>query len=153
MNSLSTKGKDKVTLYRQEYYVRNHSSGPLLLKHIIRECCIDTRATVRHIFAKLSALPSYLSSINYNIPEFNQYVLGLVEHLRARGTTTHDLLTNLFVAYESATDRDIVTFIKQRKLQYDMGEDNDEVMIMQYAQVQYLIQIEDGTWAKRTADQ
>jgi hypothetical protein len=153
MNSLSTKGKDKVTLYRHDYYSRNQPSGPLLLKLIIRECRIDTRATVRHIRAKLSSLPSYLSSINFNIPEFNRYVLGLVEQLRARGTTTHDLLANLFVAYESATDRDFVNFIKQRKQQYDMGADIDEHMLMQYAQVQYQIQIEDGTWAKPTPDQ
>jgi hypothetical protein len=34
-----------------------------------------------------------------------------------------------------------------------MGADIDEHMLMQYAQVQYQIQIEDGTWAKPTPDQ
>jgi hypothetical protein len=98
-------------------------------------------------------MPSFLSSINFNISDFNRYGKGVVEQLRARGTTTHDLLTNLFVVCKSATDHDFVNFIKQRKQQYDMGADFDKRMFMQYAQVQYQIQLEDGTWAKPTPDQ
>ena len=45
------------------------------------------------------------------------------------------------MAYESASDRDFINFIKMRKQQYDMGEDIDEHNLMQYAQVQYQIQI------------
>ena len=153
INTLSTKGKDKVNLYRPDFTVNGRPSGALLLKVIIRECRIDTRATIRHIRSKLSALPSYLASTNYNIPEFNRYVLGLLEQLRARGAITHDLLANLFIAYESATDKDFVYFIKQRKQAYDMGADLDESTLMQFAQIQYQIQIEDGTWSKPSADQ
>ena len=153
MNSLSTTGRNKVTLFKEDYTMARRPSGVLLLKVIIRECRIDTRATVRHIRAKLSTLPSYLASIKYDVPQFNRYVLQLISQLSARGAVTQDLLANLFVAYETAPDKDFVNFIKQRKQAYDMGTDITEQELMQFAQIQYQIQIEDGTWQRPSPDQ
>lgn len=153
MNSLSTTGRNKVTLFKNEYTMARRPSGVLLLKVIIRECRIDTRATVRHIRAKLSTLPSYLASIKFDVPQFNRYVLQLINQLSARGAVTQDLLANLFVAYETAPDKDFVNFIKQRKQAYDMGTDISEQELMQFAQIQYQIQVEDGTWQRPSPDQ
>jgi hypothetical protein len=153
MNSLSLKGRSKITLYRNEYFVGMRPSGALLLKVIIRESRIDTRATVRHIRAKLNALPAYIASINYDIPAFNRYVLDLLEQLHARGETTHDLLANLFTAYKTCNDADFVYFIKRRSTDYDRGEDITEHTLMRDAQIQYQTQIGDGTWGLPTKEQ
>ena len=153
INSLSQKGKAKITLYRNEYIINTRPSGALLLKVIIRESRMDTRATVRHIRAKLSSLPAYIASINYDIPAFNRYVLDLLEQLNARGETTHDLLANLFTTYKSVNDADFVFFIKHRSMAYDRGEEITEHTLMQEAQIQYQTQIGDGTWCHPTKEQ
>ena len=53
----------------------------------------------------------------------------------------------------SAPNQDLVIFIKHRKQAYDMGQDFEPQDLMQYAQIQYQIQVQDGTWQKPSADQ
>ncbi|HSN66235.1 MAG TPA: hypothetical protein VLS94_06315, partial [Fusibacter sp.] len=141
MKSLSKVGKNKVTLHKRDYTVHENGrmffSGVLLLKVIIRESRVDTRSTVRHIRSKLNSLPSYLASINQDIPAFNHYVLGLLEQLNARGETTHDLLANLFTTFKSVTDRRFVNYINYREMAYDQGEDIDSLQLMHDAQTGY----------------
>jgi hypothetical protein len=72
------------------------------------------KQTMHHIQAKLSSLPSYLSSINFNNPEFSKNAVCLVEQLRACGSTMHNLLIN-----QSVTNHEFVAYIKQRKQQYE----------------------------------
>jgi hypothetical protein len=150
MNSLSPAGKNKITVYKSDYTVPSTAgtitSAMLLLKVVIRECHIDTRATVRHIRAKLSSLPSYLASIKNDITLFNHYVLELLQQLHARGETTHDLLANLFEAYKSVPDRDFSFLIKHKENQYDDGEDIDVYKLMQIAQQKYNTMKGDKTW-------
>jgi len=121
--------------------------GPLLLKVIVRESHIDTRATVRHIRAKISALKEYLPTINYNIIDFNVYVHQLIQSLNARGEDTKDLLPNLFEAYKVATDKDFVTYIKNKENDYDEGRDVDPYQLMQLAQNKYKTMVDEKTWA------
>ena len=47
MNSISVECKAKLTIWKQEYRCQQHLSGNLLLKVLIRECHLDTNATVR----------------------------------------------------------------------------------------------------------
>jgi hypothetical protein len=91
----------------------------------VRESHIDTRATVRHIRAKLSSLKEYLPTINYNIIEFNVYVRQLVQSLNARGEKIEDLLPNLFEAYKVAKDKDFINYIKFKENDYNEGQDVD----------------------------
>lgn len=147
MGSLSQEGRNKVTVYKNEYTHLGFPSGALLLKIIIRESYIDTRATVRHLRAKLSALPQYLGTINYDISLFNRYVLDLLQQLSARGETTQDLLANLFEAYKGVNDKDFVSYIKIKENDYDEGKDVSANTLMQLAQQKYKIMVDEKTWA------
>ena len=109
MNSISTECKAKLTIWKKEYRCGNLPSGNLLLKILIRECHLDTNATVGGIRNRLSALDSYLPTVGYNITKFNMYVKNLVDQLQARGEYTNDLLINLFKGYLAATDKSFTT--------------------------------------------
>jgi hypothetical protein len=123
-NSLSNKGKDRSRVWREEYTIDGEPSGPLILKIIIRESHIDTKATVRHLQDKLTDLKTHLVTLKYNITEFNRYVCDLMDQLASRGERTTDLFTNLFEAYRSTTDKRFNTYIEMKFNAYDAGEKN-----------------------------
>ena len=74
MNSISKTGKDKVTIWMDQYKVSGKSSGNLLLKLIIRESHLDTNATTSSIRMKLASLDVYILKIGCNITKFHGYV-------------------------------------------------------------------------------
>ena len=122
MSSLSKEARAKVMIWKNDYTITGYPSGAALLKIIIRESHIDTRATVRHIRDKLSSLDLYLPTIGHDIIKFNTYVKDLLDSLNARGETTHDLLSNVFKAYKSTTDKTFVEYIRKKEDQYDEVE-------------------------------
>lgn len=91
LNSLSKEGHQKVSVWKDEYYVNDRCSGPLLLKVILQESHIDTNATSTAIRDKLGALDLYMASVGHDITKFNAYVKSLVAQLLARGQTSTDL--------------------------------------------------------------
>jgi hypothetical protein len=151
--SLTQNALAKVEVWSEDYHINGLPSGPLFLKVIIRETDIDTRATTRHIRAKLAALKDYLPTINYNIIDFNVYVQQLIIGLKRRGEFTQDLLPNLFEAYKVATDQDFVNYIKMKENDYDEGKDVTADSLMQCAQTKYKIMVEEKKWAVPTKDQ
>jgi hypothetical protein len=153
MASLSKEAKAKVMVWRDEYMIVGYPSGPCLLKIIIRESHIDTRATVRHIRDKLSSLDTYLPTIGYDIVKFNTYVKDLLDSLYARGETTHDLLANLFKAYKVASDRTFVEYIRKKEDQYDEGDEIESDSLMQQAANKYKTMVQQGTWAAPSAEE
>jgi hypothetical protein len=153
MNSMSKAGKSKITVWKHDYNINGLPSGALLLKVIIRESHIDTRATVRHIRAKLASMSTYLPTVNYNITDFNRYVRELLDSLHARGETTQDLLANLFEAYKTAADKDFVSYIKMKENDYDEGKEVDPYVLMHQAQNKYKAMIDDKTWAAPTKEE
>jgi hypothetical protein len=76
MSSLTSKAKKKVMIWSDQYHIGGNkmSSGEALLKVIIRESHLDTSATTNQIRTKLSALDTYVLTINSDIGKFNQYV-------------------------------------------------------------------------------
>ena len=153
MASLSKEAKAKVMVWKEEYMIAGFPSGAALLKIIIRESHIDTRATVRHIRDKLSSLDLYLPTIGNDIIKFNTYVKDLLDSLYARGETTHDLLANLFKAYKAASDKTFVEYIRKKEDQYDEGEDIDVNLLMLQAGNKYKTMIQQGTWAAPSAEE
>ena len=81
LNSLSVEGLAKITVWEDEYMVRNIGSGPYLLKVIIRESDIDSNATIRNIRNKLAQLDTYLPTIGFDICKLNMYVQNLMREL------------------------------------------------------------------------
>jgi hypothetical protein len=105
MNSLTQTAKNQIQMYKEEFYVQGKPSGALLLRVIIRESHLDSYASTTVIRQELSRLDDYMTSVGSDVFKFNQHVQSLVAALAARNATTQDLLTNLFVAYKSASDK------------------------------------------------
>ena len=85
MNSISKEGKDKITIWKNQYTVLGNLSGNLLLKIIVRESYLDTNATTANIRKKLSSLDTYILMINSDITKFNIYMSLFINSLAARG--------------------------------------------------------------------
>ena len=111
MNSLDPDARAKVIIWRDDYWCTDLPSGNLILKIIIRECHLDTNATIAGIRNRLSSLDSYISTVDYDIRKFNMYVKSLIRQLGSRGQRSNDLLINLFEGYISAADKRFITYI------------------------------------------
>ena len=88
--------------------------GELLFKLITKKSIIDIRATATHLQENLTNLDTYMSTVNYNIKNFNQYIKVNVDGLKARGECKDDLIINLFKAYQVASDGEFVRYIKTK---------------------------------------
>jgi len=72
--SIAPEVKARVMVYHQDYHIGQNPSGVTFLKILIWEAHINTRATVMHIRAKLSALDTYILTIGCDITKFNAYI-------------------------------------------------------------------------------
>ena len=108
---------------------------------------------MRHIRDKLSSLDLYLPTIGHDIVKFNAYVKDLLDSLNARGETTHDLLSNVFKAYKSTSDKTFVEYIRKKEDQYDEGDDIDVDLLMLQAGNKYKTMVQQGTWAAPSAEE
>ena len=70
--------------------------GPAYLRILISRVTIDSRSTVSYIQRTLSELDDYMTSIDYNVTAFNQFVRLQLEALTARGESSSDVMVNLF---------------------------------------------------------
>lgn len=146
MSSISKEGKDKITIWSNQYTVNGQFSGNLLLKIIIRESYLDTNATTANIRKKLSSLDTYILTIDSDITRFNIHVSLLIDSLTARGESTQDLLINLFKGYQAATDKTFVEYIGRKLERYEEGELVTTEALMEQADNKYKLLKEGGAW-------
>ena len=111
---------------------------PLLLKCIISEIFVDTRATVTLNCTKLSKLDAKMVELNYDSEEFNLYLNTLLTNLSARGEKTQDLFTNLIKGYETVPDEKFKDLIERKRDAYEEGEDISEMMFMATSKAKYM---------------
>jgi len=129
MNSLSDIGKAKMFAWKQDYTIiddatdKKNESCNCLLKIMLRESHIDCNATVATIRKSLSKLDDYMAKCGHNVVAFNTCVNSLIEGLSARGKTSTDLLTNLFVGYLACSDQEFRNYIKDKENKHEEGED------------------------------
>ena len=144
MNSISKTGKDKVTIWKDQYTVLGRSSGNLLLKIIIRESHLDTNATTSSIRTKLASLDIYILTIGCNITKFNGHVKLLTDGLSARGQTTNDLLVFLFKGYFAVPDMEFNQWVKRKKENHDEADGTPITAnsLMLLADSKYKLQLE-----------
>ena len=76
----------------------------LLFKLIMQKAVIDTRAKATYLRYNLTNLDTYMSTVNSDIYNFNQYVKVNVDGLKARGYCTDDFIIYLFKSYQVASD-------------------------------------------------
>lgn len=145
-NSLSSTGRNKITVWRDQYVINDIPNGPAFWKVIVRESHLDTNATTAGLRTKLASLDTYLPKIGYDIEKFNTYVLHLVEALAARGEATTDLLTNLFKGYKSALDKKFVAYIEKKEDDYFDGYNMDAKKLMHLAVNKFKILKDQDLW-------
>jgi hypothetical protein len=128
-------------------------AGPLLLKLIISQAHVDSRATVSHIRTSLTLLDSKMIELDSNIETFNQYVKSQIKNLLARGETSSDLLINLFKGYKVANDVEFLDFIRRKENSYEEGEDVNPNNLMADALVKYKARKLTDKWSAPTKEQ
>ena len=128
-------------------------SGPLLLKMIISQAHVDSRATVSFIRSSLAKLDNKMIEVDSNIEAFNFYVKAQVKALSARGETSSDLLVNLFRGYKVANDTEFFDFIRRKENSYEEGEDVNTNNLMAAALAKYKSRQLTGEWSAPTKEQ
>ena len=145
MASLSKEGKKKILIWESQYTVNGLGSGNLLLKIIVRESHLDTNATSASIRTKLTDLDRYLPTIGHDITKFNAYVKLLIDGLKSRGETSHDLLVNLFKGYMACSDREFVAYIKRKQDMFEEGTPIQVDNLMKNAADKYKTLLQKGS--------
>jgi hypothetical protein len=128
-------------------------AGPLLLKLIISQAHVDSRATVSHIRTSLTLLDAKMVELDSNVETFNQYVKAQIKNLLARGETSSDLLINLFKGYKVANDVEFLDFIRRKENSYEEGEDVNPNNLMADALVKYKARKLVDKWSAPTKEQ
>ena len=152
MNSLSPDANAKIDIWRDDFWTNTLPSGNMLLKVIIRECHLDTNATVASIRQRLSSLDVYLPTIDYDIGKLNMYVKTLLDQLAARGETSTDMLSNLFTGYLAAKDRSFVAYI-DKKLELYKETNITPNQLMLWARKKYDLLRDKGMWNTPTPEE
>jgi hypothetical protein len=128
-------------------------SGPVLLKLIIMVSHVDTRATITSVRTKLSSLDQAMRDHDSNIELFNDYVIGQVSKLHARGEQTQDLLVNLFKGYKACKDAEFVDYIKKKEDLYEEGGQVEYQQLMDWALNKFKTRKESEQWCQRTTEE
>ena len=128
-------------------------SGPVLLKVIIMVSHVDTRATITSVRTKLSSLDHAMREQDSDIEAFNDYVLGLVSKLHARGEQTQDLLVNLFKGYKACKDAEFVDYIKKKEDLYEEGGEVSYQQLMDWSINKYKTRKESEQWCQKTTEE
>ena len=146
MASLSKECKSRIILHKHKYMHRGLPSGPMLLKILIQETCMDSQVTTRHIRENLGKLDTYMVSIGSDINKFNDHVLSLLGSLAAHGETTQDLLTNLFKGYKAATDSAFTAYIQHKEEESNDGNAITPNSLMSFARNKFVTLTTEGKW-------
>ena len=141
---MSKEGKKKILIWESQYTINGLGSENLLLKIIVRESHLDTNATSASICTKLTDLDRYLPTIGHDITKFNTYVKLLIDGLRSRGETSHDLLVNLFKGYMACSDCDFVAYIKRKQDLFEEGTPIQVDHLMKNAADKYKTLLQKG---------
>ena len=95
--------------------------GELIFKLMMQKAVINTRALATYLRENIINMDTYMSTVNLDIKNFNQYVKVNVDGLIARGERTDDLMINLFKTYQENFNRNFVRYIKTKGDQYNNG--------------------------------
>ena len=141
-------------LESHKYTIQGTPIAALYYKCIMGHSNVDTLATIsltRHLLATLDVK---MIDLNSNIDEFNIYVQELRNKLTRYGTTSEDMLVNLFRGYKAATDRSFHQYILDIERDYQYGDrvlTADELMTK--ALTAYQVEKEKGAWGALSDEQ
>ena len=72
--------------------------------------------------------------------------------MAARGQTTNDLLTNLFIGYKAASDKKFFEYIEHKEEAYEDGEDMTPTALMRLARNKYKTRKDREIWKAPTEE-
>ena len=111
----------KIAAESDKYMEVDTPVGKVLLKLMMQKEVTNKRATATYLRDKLTNMDTYMSIVNSDIEKFNQYVKENVDVLKSRGERTDNLMINLFKAYQVASDKEFVRYIKTNRDNYNDG--------------------------------
>jgi hypothetical protein len=153
-DSMTPEFKNKVLLHVADFTVNNIPVGSCLLKTIISQTYLDTKATTAHIRDTLVEASQQMLLCAGNVSVFNDWIRTQVSKLTARGETCQDILTYLWKAYQVAPDAQFRQYIRDRKNEHEDGRvdiTHDALMLLAEHKYQALIQAEE--WSRPTREQ
>jgi hypothetical protein len=153
-DSMTPAFKNKVLLHVADFTIQGTPIGAALLKTMISQTYLDTRATTAHIRDTLVEAPQQMLTLSGNVASFNDWIRTQIGKLTARGETCQDILTYLWKAYQVAPDAQFRQYIRDRKNEHEDGRadiTHDALMLM--AEQKYQALIQSGEWSKPTAEQ
>jgi hypothetical protein len=153
-NSLSSTMVNKMLLESEKYNIQGTLVAALYYKCIMGHSNVDTLATISLTRHMLATLDTKMIDVNSNIDEFNVYVQELRNKLTRYGTTSEDMLVNLFRGYKAAADRSFHQYILDIERDYQYG---DRVLtaeeLMTKALTAYQVEKEKGAWGALSDEQ
>jgi hypothetical protein len=155
MNSLTDAAQKQVRVRGNvhPFIFGGKGSGPVILKLIIMVSHVDTRATIISVRTKPSSLDEAMREHFSNIELFNDYVIGQVGRLHARGEQTQDLLVNLFKGCKACKDAEFVDYIKKKEDFYGEGGQVEYQQLMDWALNKLKTRKESEQWCQRTTEE
>ena len=87
-----------------------------------------------------------MTSIDYNVTSFNKFVRLQLDALTTRGKSSSNVMVNLFKGYLAALDKEFTTYIKQKKNNYEEGQDLQEEDLMTMAENEFKSLVQSGEW-------
>jgi hypothetical protein len=153
-DSMTPEFKNKVLLHVADFTVTNQPVGACLLKTIISQTYLDTRATTAHIRDTLVESSQQMLLFTGNVSKFNDWIRTQVGKLTARGETCQDILTYLWKAYQVAPDAQFRQYVRDRKNEHEDGRvDITYEALMLLAEHKYQALIQSEEWAQPTSEQ
>jgi hypothetical protein len=129
--------------------------GTCMVYTLIACVVIHTRATISVIRAQLHALPALMKEHKSNITNFNLDVDDKITSLRAVDEGCQDLLSFLFAAYQTASDKEFREYIHDREVKWENNEIANMTVeqLMATAEGRYKVMVEKGVWAKPSREE
>ena len=113
--SLTEEAYQTIKAERSQYLVNGQECGLLLLKIVLRNSATDSSVDPDVIRTELANAFQKFQELDFNVRKLNDWVQQKVNQLTQQGTTTTDLRTHLFTAYECSPDEVFTRYIGQQR--------------------------------------
>ena len=87
-----------------------------------------------------------MTSMDNNVTTFYEFVRLQLDALMARGEYSSNVIQNLFKVILAAPDKELATYIKQKKNNYKEGQDLQEEDLMTMAENKFKSLVRQGKW-------
>ena len=145
----------KLVSRQDEFTLNDVMDGTCMLYVLITLVVIQTRATISVIRLQLKALPALLKTHKSNIINFNTDVDDKITSLRAMDEGCEDLLSSMFAAYQTASDKEFRDYIRDMEIRWENNEivDLSVEQLMKSAESRYKVMVEKDLWAKPSREE